>query len=100
MRAQGEHRSRYELRFIRPRNHLNRLQTKDTKSIYKGPNAPLTSVAIGGPGGAFVFAGCWDRDIWSWEKESRTEGRRYKGHSDFVKAVICARIGGKDVSST
>lgn len=26
--------------------------------------------------------------------------KKYKGHSDFVKAIICARIGGKDVSAT
>lgn len=80
------------------RRRLTMLQTKDTKAIYTGPNAPLTSVAIGGQGGAVVFAGCWDKEIWSWERESRRPSRRYKGHSDFVKAVICAKIGGKDVS--
>lgn len=44
-----------------------------------------------------MFAGCWDKDIWSWDKESKLPGRRYKGHSDFVKTILCATIGGKDV---
>ncbi|RDL38491.1 Uncharacterized protein BP5553_02831 [Venustampulla echinocandica] len=72
------------------------LETRDTKIVYRGPAAPVTSVAIGGHGGATVFAGCWDKEIWSWDRESRVIGRRYKGHSDFIKAIICAKIGGKD----
>ena len=46
-----------------------------------------------------MFAGCWDKDIWSWDRESRAPGRKYKGHSDFVKVVICAKVEGKDVRS-
>ena len=65
--------------------------------VYRGPTAPVTSVAIGGPGGSIVFAGCWNKDIWSWDRETGKPGRRYKGHTDFVKAIICARVGGKDV---
>jgi hypothetical protein len=76
---------------------LTATQTRDTKTFYRGSTAPVTSVAIGGHGGAAVFAGCWDKDIWSWDRESRAVGRRYKGHSDFVKVIICARIEGKDV---
>lgn len=68
--------------------------------VYRGPTAPVTSVAIGGPGGSIVFAGCWNKDIWSWDRESGKLGRRYKGHTDFVKAIICARVGGKDVSTS
>lgn len=74
------------------------MQTRDSKTVYRGPTAPVTSVAIGGQGGATVFAGCWDKDIWSWDMETRALGRRYKGHSDFVKTIICTRIEGKDVS--
>ncbi|TVY84133.1 putative WD repeat-containing protein [Lachnellula suecica] len=72
------------------------LETRDSKTVYRGPTAPVTSVAIGGHGGATVFAGCWDKDIWSWDRESRAVERKYKGHSDFVKVIICATIGGKD----
>ena len=65
--------------------------------VYRGPTAPVTSVAIGGAGGSVVFAGCWNKDIWSWDRETGKPGKRYKGHTDFVKSVICARVGGKDV---
>ena len=44
-----------------------------------------------------LFAGSWDKTIWSWDLASRTPGRKYVGHSDFVKAVVCARAGGKDL---
>ncbi|PVH77860.1 WD40 repeat-like protein [Cadophora sp. DSE1049] len=73
------------------------IETRDTAIVYRGPSAPVTSVAIGGKGGALVFGGCWDKDIWSWDRESGTPGRRFKGHSDFVKAVLCVQIGGRDL---
>lgn len=65
--------------------------------VYKGPTAPVTSVAIGGAGGSIVFAGSWDKEIWSWDRETGNVGKRYKGHTDFVKVVICAKVAGKDV---
>ncbi|CZS99783.1 hypothetical protein WAI453_003556 [Rhynchosporium graminicola] len=73
------------------------LETRKTAIAYKGPKSPVTSVAIGGKGGAILFGGCWDKDIWSWDRESGTPARRFKGHSDFVKAIICVRLGGKDI---
>lgn len=76
-----------------------RTQTKDSKTVYRGPTAPVTSVAIGGRAGTTVFAGCWDKDIWSWDRESKIPRRRFKGHSDFVKAIICARLGDRDAST-
>lgn len=75
-------------------------QNRDSKTVYRGPTAPITSVAVGGRGGTTVLAGCWDKDIWSWDRETRSTGRKYKGHSDFVKAIVCATIGGKDASSS
>lgn len=47
-------------------------------------------------GGGTLFAGAWDKAVWSWDLASRAPGRKYVGHSDFVKAVVCARIGGKE----
>ena len=44
-----------------------------------------------------MFAGCWDKHIWSWDRESRIADKKYSGHSDFVKVIICAKVGGKDV---
>ncbi|RYP89365.1 hypothetical protein DL770_004427 [Monosporascus sp. CRB-9-2] len=72
------------------------VDTGDSKQMYRGPSAPVTCVAVGGPGNRWVFAGSWDKDIWSWDASSKTPGRKYRGHTDFVKAVVCARIGGKD----
>lgn len=71
-------------------------QNEDTK-VYKGPSAPVTCVSVGGPNNKTVFAGSWDKDIWSWDMETRQTGLKYIGHSDFVKAVTCARVGGKHV---
>ncbi|KAG9241450.1 WD40-repeat-containing domain protein [Calycina marina] len=72
------------------------IESRDTKTVYRGPTAPVTSVAIGGAGRNSVFAGCWDKDIWSWDRDSRALSKKFKGHMDFVKVVICSKIGGKD----
>ncbi|ESZ98529.1 hypothetical protein SBOR_1061 [Sclerotinia borealis F-4128] len=72
------------------------IETRDTRTLYRGPTAPVTSVAIGGHSGDTVFAGCWDKQIWSWDRESRVLGKKFKGHSDFVKAIICVNIEGTD----
>ena len=56
----------------------------------------MTSVAVGGPRNKTVFAGSWDKDVWSWDVSSRAPGKKYSGHADFVKAIVCAKIGGKD----
>ncbi|KAK2624264.1 hypothetical protein QTJ16_006214 [Diplocarpon rosae] len=71
------------------------LQTRETTAVYKGPAAPVTSVAVGGRGGETVFGGCWDKDIWSWNRETGAPGIKFKGHSDFVKAVVLVS-GGAD----
>lgn len=71
-------------------------QNEDTK-VYKGPSAPVTCVSVGGPNQKTVFAGSWDKNIWSWDVETRQASLKYIGHSDFVKAVTCARVGGKDI---
>ncbi|KAI0452867.1 WD40-repeat-containing domain protein [Xylaria acuta] len=68
----------------------------ETKQVFKGPSAPVTCVAVGGPGNRTVFAGSWDKNIWSWDLESKAPGRKYSGHTDFVKAIVCAKIGSKD----
>ncbi|KAI0534425.1 WD40-repeat-containing domain protein [Xylaria digitata] len=68
----------------------------EAKQAFRGPSAPVTCVAVGGPGNLTVFAGSWDKDIWSWNLETRAPGRKYSGHTDFVKTIICAKIGSKD----
>ncbi|KAI1340145.1 WD40-repeat-containing domain protein [Xylariaceae sp. FL0016] len=72
------------------------IDTENTKDVFRGPVAPVTCIAVGGQGSRTVFAGCWDKDVWSWDLASKVSGRKYSGHSDFVKAVCCAKIGGKE----
>ncbi|KAH8704024.1 WD40-repeat-containing domain protein [Talaromyces proteolyticus] len=67
------------------------LETGETLALYRGPTAPLTSIAFS-PDGKLLFAGCWDKTVWSWGLQSKQSGQKYDGHSDFVKAVTCARI--------
>ncbi|KAJ8124978.1 hypothetical protein O1611_g8662 [Lasiodiplodia mahajangana] len=68
----------------------------EANHVFKGPLAPVTCVAVGGPGNRTLFAGSWDKDIWSWDLESKAPGRKYSGHTDFVKAITCAKLGSKD----
>ncbi|KAL1865209.1 hypothetical protein Daus18300_007336 [Diaporthe australafricana] len=71
---------------------------RESKSVaYRGPTAPITCVCVGGSRNSTVFAGSWDRNVWSWDIETRQSGRKFAGHSDFVKAVVCTKVGGKDV---
>lgn len=74
----------------------NKYQSSDTKT-YRGPQAPVTCVAIGGKGGKTIFAGSWDKDIWTWDIDTATLGRKLSGHSDFVKTLICSTISGKPI---
>lgn len=57
----------------------------------------MTSLALS-PDGKSLFAGGWDKSIWSWNVTTRAKGKRYVGgHTDFVKCILCVRIAGKDV---
>ncbi|KAI0472491.1 WD40-repeat-containing domain protein [Xylaria cf. heliscus] len=72
------------------------VESGEAKHVFKGPSAPVTCVAVGGPENRTVFAGSWDKDVWSWDLQTKAPGRKYSGHTDFVKAVVCAKIGSKD----
>ncbi|KAM7209449.1 WD40-repeat-containing domain protein [Naviculisporaceae sp. PSN 640] len=69
--------------------------TSVTTALYRGPTTPVACVAV--DGGSTVFAGAWDKTIWSWDLETKSPGRKYVGHSDFVKAIVCGTISGKHV---
>lgn len=56
----------------------------------------MTSVAVS-PSLGTVFAGCWDKTIWSWSIKTRKPGPRFQGHGDFVKAVLTLKLQGKDI---
>ncbi|CRG83048.1 putative protein YyaL [Talaromyces islandicus] len=72
------------------------LETGETLALYRGPTAPLTSVAFS-PDGKLLFAGCWDKTVWSWDVQSRQQRQKYEGHADFVKTVTSVRVNGRDV---
>ncbi|RGP75898.1 transcriptional repressor rco-1 [Fusarium sporotrichioides] len=73
------------------------LETSEPRTTYRGPKAPVTCLAIGGKDNQTVFAGSWDKDIWSWDVETGKPGRKFSGHSDFIKTVICATISVKHI---
>ncbi|OQD70259.1 hypothetical protein PENDEC_c025G06814 [Penicillium decumbens] len=72
------------------------LATGETSALFKGPVAPVTSVCLS-PDGKLLFAGCWDKTVWSWDVASGQPRRKYEGHTDFVKSVISARLRGEDL---
>ncbi|EEH46827.2 uncharacterized protein PADG_02925 [Paracoccidioides brasiliensis Pb18] len=72
------------------------LESGKTSALYKGPTAPLTSICLS-PDGTTIYAGCWDKTIWSWDVATRQPKQRYEGHTDFVKALISLRVPGDDL---
>ena len=67
------------------------IQTGESTHIYRGPAAPLTCLTVS-PDGDTIFAGSWDKSIWSWNTSTAEQQRWYKGHTDFVKTLITARV--------
>ncbi|KAI4707962.1 hypothetical protein J4E89_007080 [Alternaria sp. Ai002NY15] len=72
------------------------IETNKVAATFTGPVAPLTSVAVSSKSDT-LFAGCWDKSIWSWTLSTRKPAKRFQGHSDFVKAVIAFTLHGKEV---
>ncbi|KAL5002578.1 WD40-repeat-containing domain protein [Aspergillus recurvatus] len=72
------------------------LATGETTSIFKGPTAPVTSLCFS-PNGRILFAGCWDKTIWSWDVNSTQRKLQYEGHTDFVRSVVTTRVNGQDL---
>ncbi|KAJ4369580.1 hypothetical protein N0V83_005342 [Neocucurbitaria cava] len=72
------------------------IETNNITATFSGPTAPLTSLAVS-PKSNTLFAGCWDKSIWSWSLSTpRKAGKRFQGqHGDFVKAVVVVTVQGK-----
>jgi WD40 repeat protein len=70
--------------------------TAEVSALFSGPAAPLTSVAASLKSDT-IFAGCWDKSVWSWTRSSRKLSRRYQGHTDFVKAVLVLTLQSKEI---
>ncbi|KAJ4158046.1 uncharacterized protein LMH87_008593 [Akanthomyces muscarius] len=73
------------------------LESTETKTTYRGPKAPVTCLTIGGVKNKTLYAGCWDKDIWSWDVDTAQPQRKFSGHSDFVKTVIGGILSGKPI---
>lgn len=73
------------------------LSTRRTTHTYRGPTAPLTSLCFS-TNGTKLYAGCWDKLIYSWHVPSCTPSLKFQGHTDFVKSLVCVRTAsGQDI---
>ncbi|KAL4934648.1 WD40 repeat domain-containing protein [Aspergillus undulatus] len=72
------------------------LGTGETTSTFKGPTAPVTSICFS-PNGQLLFAGCWDKSVWSWDAKTTQRKLKYEGHTDFVRSVATTRFKGQDL---
>ncbi|CAI7590391.1 unnamed protein product [Penicillium discolor] len=72
------------------------LATGETARAFTGPMAPVTSLCLS-PDGKLLFAGCWDKAIWSWDTATGQPRQKYEGHADFVRSVTSARLRGDDM---
>jgi len=70
--------------------------TKKVIATFTGPVAPLTSLAVS-PRSDTVYAGCWDKSVWSWTLSTRKLAKRFQGHSDFIKAVLPFTLQDKEI---
>ncbi|OQD90054.1 hypothetical protein PENANT_c002G08461 [Penicillium antarcticum] len=73
--------------------------TGETAKMFTGPMAPVTSLCVS-PDGKLLFAGCWDKAIWSWDTASGQARQKYEGHADFVRSITSARLRGEDLLIT
>lgn len=48
------------------------------------------------PDGKLLFAGCWDKIVWSWDSATGEPRQKYEGHNDFVRTVTSVRLRGED----
>jgi WD40 repeat protein len=64
--------------------------------VFKGADAPLTSICFNSDG-TLLFAGCWDKRVWSWDVHSKLPRRKYEGHTDFVMSVTSTNFQGQDI---
>ena len=63
------------------------LDTGKVTHTYRGPTAPLTSLCLS-VDGTKIYAGCWDKLIWSWDVALCVSTSTFQGHADFVKSVV------------
>lgn len=83
-----------------------RLSTNQLSSSPRGPAAPLTCLTSYGTGNTMrVFAGCWDKSIWTYTFEigatdagkKVTDVSSFSAHADFVKCLVVAPTADKQL---
>ena len=79
--------------------HTELTPRPSSTQTYRGPITPLTSLALS-PTNTTLYSGSWDKSIWSWSLSTRKPLRRYHGHTDFVKSVLCALISPKSTGAS
>ncbi|CAI4218101.1 unnamed protein product [Parascedosporium putredinis] len=73
------------------------IETSSVTKTYQGPTNPVCCVAVGGRRNDVVYAGSWDKCIWSWDLATGQPKHKFIGHSDFVKSLVCTRLGDTDI---
>ena len=76
------------------------LSTGKTLRTFRGPITPLTSIAVSSSASlpTTLYAGSWDKTIWSWRIPTGEPGLRFRGHTDFVKAVLFVSVAERSTS--
>ncbi|KAF3349623.1 hypothetical protein VdG2_02469 [Verticillium dahliae VDG2] len=61
------------------------LTSRKPTTKFAGPAVPVTSLATSS---TTLFAGAWDKTIWSWDLRTGAPQRRYAGHADFHETSV------------
>ncbi|KAI9725512.1 MAG: hypothetical protein M1828_003183 [Chrysothrix sp. TS-e1954] len=82
------------------------LRSRKTTQTYRGPTAPVSSLALSTSSlspvkssvssnphkSTTLYAGSWDKSVHSWSLTSHQPLKRLYGHSDFVKCLLVTRL--------
>ena len=80
-----------------PKAHKILSQTSTVTKTYQGPKTPTSCLAVGGRQNDVLYAGSWDKCIWSWNLATGQPLTKFIGHSDFVKTILWAKLGDTDI---
>ncbi|KAF3200556.1 hypothetical protein TWF679_000723 [Orbilia oligospora] len=70
---------------------LNIQDPKEPNRIYRGHTAPVTSLALNRDG-SVLYTGSWDKNIHAFSTQDKTVLKTFKGHNDFIKALVFTDI--------
>ncbi|KAF3162059.1 hypothetical protein TWF788_002169 [Orbilia oligospora] len=70
---------------------LNIQDPKEPNRIYRGHTAPVTSLALNRDG-SVLYTGSWDKSIHAFSTQDKTVLKTFKGHNDFIKALVFTDI--------